>query len=45
MTLQMIRGKRDQLIGQIQERYGITRAEAELYMYWERIAKRRNANA
>jgi len=27
--LQMIRGKRDQLIGKVQERYGIAKEEAE----------------
>ena len=38
---QTIAGKKDQLVGRIQERYGITKAEAEKQAYdWSRAQKR-----
>jgi uncharacterized protein YjbJ (UPF0337 family) len=39
--LTMIDGKRDQLLGRIQERYGIGREEAERQLReWERMSSR-----
>ena len=38
--IQVIRGKRDQLVGKIQERYGIAKAEAEKQAdEWSRALK------